>query len=320
MSFRFRELDKLKGRLTVKIEHDAEGFVGRECPVESCELYFKVKPGTGLTGKDLPCICPYCGHKAGSDKFFTKEQIAYAKSVAFRQISDAFGRDLKQLERKSPRGSSIGLSLTVREGKRTPIAYYREQQLETHLTCSACTLQYAIFGLFAFCPDCGQHNSRDILRANLLLVEKQIALAVSQDDPALRRHLLEDALENCVSAFDGFGRETVRLAQGAAGGTGTVSFQNLERASAKLQQLFGIDMHPAVGEAAWAAAQRSFMKRHLLSHRSGVVDDQYLAEASDPNAIRGHRVAIQQEEVEQTLTTVAQLGDWLVAQIAVKAG
>lgn len=319
ISFRFREVEKLRRGISVGIEGDEHGFLGRECPVESCELYFKIKPGTGLSGEDLPCICPYCGHKARSDHFFTKEQIEYAKSVAFRQISDAFGRDLKQLEQKPSRGSLIGLTVKLKAGHRPPIAHYREQELETHLTCSACTLQYAVFGLFGFCPDCGLHNSRDILKANLALVEKQIALALAQDDLALRRHLLEDALENCVSAFDGFGRETVRAAQRAVGGA-PPSFQNLQRASVKLQQLFAIDMRGAVSADKWAAAQRSFMKRHLLSHRSGVVDEQYLEETADPDARLGHRVTISKEEIQQTLTTVAELGDWLAAQIAAKAG
>lgn len=319
MSFRFRRLADIGDSLSVRIEPDAGGFLGRECPIESCELYFKVKPGTGLTGPDLPCVCPYCGHKAGNDQFFTKDQIEYAQSVAFREISDAIGEDLKQLEFRSPPGAMFGISMTVTQGDSPPIAYYREQALETHLKCSTCTLEYAVFGLFGFCPDCGLHNSMDILRGNLDLVGKQVALALTQDDPALRRHLLEDALENCVSAFDGFGREALRVAHKGSGTAPSVSFQNLERAADRVQQLHGIDMRSAVAPETWTSTQRGFMKRHLLSHRAGVVDDQYLSETADPSARRGHRVVIGQAEVEATASALIQLGEWLVSKLELKA-
>ena len=45
--------------ISVKIEADADGYTGRECPI--CEKYFKIKFGTGLPG-DPDCHCPYCNH------------------------------------------------------------------------------------------------------------------------------------------------------------------------------------------------------------------------------------------------------------------
>lgn len=99
--------------------------------------------------------------------------------------------------------------------------------------CDSCTLQYAIYGLFGFCPDCGEHNSFQILSKNLDLALKQLDLSSSIDDAALRRHLTEeDALENCVSAFDGFGRETCRVRAHRAvhyGDVRSISFQNPNR-------------------------------------------------------------------------------------------
>ena len=58
------ELDKLGSEFRISINPDESGFVGRECPNVSCHKYFKIRPGTGLTGPNLPCICPYCGHVA----------------------------------------------------------------------------------------------------------------------------------------------------------------------------------------------------------------------------------------------------------------
>src|SRR5713226_4313855 len=67
-------------RMTVSIRPDEGGYLGRECP--ECEHYFKITPGTGLKGEDLPCVCPYCGHHNSHDTFFTQDQIEYAQSVA----------------------------------------------------------------------------------------------------------------------------------------------------------------------------------------------------------------------------------------------
>ena len=212
MSFQFRNLDRLGGKVSVTIPRDDEGYLGRECPQEACEGYFKVKPGTGLTGSDLPCHCPYCGHTSSSNDFWTKAQLEYAKSVVMRQVSAAVHKDLKSLEfDHKPKGLfGIGMSLKVKPGQPLPIRYYREEALETKVTCTSCTLDYAVYGLFGFCPDCGVHNSLQILGRNLDLVLKQLELADNQSDPELQRHLREDALENCVSAFDGFGREVCR--------------------------------------------------------------------------------------------------------------
>jgi hypothetical protein len=67
-------------QINVPIPTDETGMVGRECPNAECEGYFKLQPGTGLTGDDLDCVCPYCGHRGKPDQFWTKEQIEYAKS------------------------------------------------------------------------------------------------------------------------------------------------------------------------------------------------------------------------------------------------
>ncbi len=153
-------LRRLGNSISIPIPADDNGFTGRECPQPECEGYFKIELGTGLKGEGLPCHCPYCGHTAGQDQFWTKEQIEYAKSVAMRRITDAFHKDLKKLEfDHKPKGAfGIGISMKVKPGRPTPIHYYREKQLETEVVCVNCTLRYSVYGVFAFCPDCGQHN------------------------------------------------------------------------------------------------------------------------------------------------------------------
>ncbi len=37
---------------------DEDGYIGKECPEPECLGYFKITPGTGLTGTDLAVSLP----------------------------------------------------------------------------------------------------------------------------------------------------------------------------------------------------------------------------------------------------------------------
>jgi hypothetical protein len=310
-------LKQLGNEVSVSIPRDERGFLGRECPASACEGYFLIKPGTGLAGADLSCHCPYCGHEGPNRTFHTKEQIEYAKSVVTREVVEAFRKDLKRLEFNHPsRGPfGIGISMTVKQGTPIPIRHYREKALETYVTCQMCTLDYAVYGVFAYCPDCGNHNSLQILEKNLELTDKQVTLTEQLSDAGLRRHLLEDALENCVSAFDSFGREAcrVRASQSRAPAEcESISFQNLDRAAQRVSRLFDVDLRGCVSADVWNTAVRAFMKRHVIAHRAGVVDQQYLDETSDAEAILGRLVPLSVDEIRQVADAVRQLGQALI--------
>lgn len=323
MGFNARNLQRLGSKFEVTLPKDEQGYIGRECPDKECLGYFKVRSGTGLSGPDLQCHCPYCGHAAESSDFTTPAQIEYAKSVAFRQITQAFNRDLKSLEfdhRPRPGTFGFGISLKVTPGSPVRIRHYRERALETHVTCVKCTLDYAIFGLFAFCPDCGEHNSSQVLEKNLEVIAKQLALAETQSDADLKRQLIEDALENCVSAFDGFARESCRVRahrSSDADSAAQMSFQNLQRAEQRTRNLFGIEFTACLTGDELQAARCCFLRRHLLAHRAGVVDEQYCREAQDRAAVVGRRVAVTAEEVITLIGYVRKLGRELVQRLPV---
>ena len=106
--------------------------------------------------------------------------MEYAKSVVLNQVTGALLKDLKSLEfNHRPRGAfGIGITMKV-TGQPTPIRYYPEKQLETEVVCEQCTLRYMIYGVFGYCPDCGEHNSLQILDKNLELVLKMLDMASS---------------------------------------------------------------------------------------------------------------------------------------------
>lgn len=276
--------------MSVSIPADDDGYTGRECPREECLGYFKITFGTGLPDSTT-CFCPYCGATEEHDHFWTQDQLKYAESVAMREVMGALHKDLQamEFEIKPPRNSmfGIGMSLKVEPHRPLPLHQYAESRLETHVECAGCSLKYAIYGVFGFCPDCGVHNSRDILEANLALVEKMLALADEQDDGPIREKLVENALEDCVSAFDGWGRAACAAFDGRATDPArarSVSFQNLKRARTRVNELFAYDLESPLAPGEFDAAHTVFQKRHVLAHCMGVVDQAYLDSTGDQGA------------------------------------
>ncbi len=316
-------------KFKISIPMDENGLTGRECPVKECLGYFKIKFGTGLKGDNVPCVCPYCGHRGPHDTFWTQEQLEYAKSIAMRKAKDWVVRELKKHEFNIPaRGAfGIGISMQVKPGSPHPIRYYREKKLETEVTCLGCTLQYAIYGVFGYCPDCGVHNSFQILRKNLELAAKELQLADTVEGD-LKAHLVGDALENAVSAFDGFGREASaahRQLSSQPQKAAALSFQNLANADGHVRALFGVSLSDGVTADEWRLLVRCFQKRHLLAHKMGVIDEKYVASTHDPTARVGRKVVIDSVEVSSLLAAVGKLGEYLsrrltgLAQSAVKS-
>jgi len=301
-------------KLTVTIPTDERGYMGRECPV--CELYFKVMLGTGIAGP-APCFCAYCGHESQPDQFLTKDQVEFVKAAAFRYAHNEIFKMLKRHE--GPIGRQDGfikMSLKVEPGAPPPVFRYRERDLESELTCSNCTLQYTIYGVFAYCPDCGQHNSEQILNKNLDTVEKMLTIADEQEAD-LKQQIIEDALENSVSAFDGFGREYLRVRRMKSGVTDDpYSFQNIVKARERLLTEYNLDFGADLAAEEWSAVVRSFHKRHLLAHSVGIVDQAYLRATKDSAAVEGRKIRIERTEVSTLIAALRKIARRMAGQVA----
>ena len=191
-----------------------------------------------------------------------------------------------------------------------PIRHYVEPRLETEMVCDKCTLRYAVYGVFAFCPDCRQHNSLQILDRNLEIVGKMLEMAADQEDSLVAERFCENALEDCVSAFDGFGRELCRVhASKAPSPTRAkkLSFQNLESANRVLRDLFGLELAAVVEPQEWKAAKMAFQKRHLVAHKLGVVDEDYIAKTDDALAAVGRKIVIDAGDVARLVGVIGRL-------------
>jgi hypothetical protein len=293
---------------------DDDGYLGRECP--ECNEYFKLVPGTGLKDS-TDCICPYCGYKDHLNNFSTEDQRKYGQSIALRDVVKLLRKQFTDAVKNTPRRSS-GFSLEVNvSGSLPPVNHYKELEVETRVTCNRCTLKYAVYGVYGFCPDCGVHNSPLIADSSLNAVLQLIHEAeTSKNKPA--EQWIRSALIDTVSAFDGFGREICRLHADKATDPKKVAgirFQDLEGTRASVQECFGFDISAGVTRDEWEHAVRYFQRRHVIQHNSGVIDDKYIKKANDPSAVKGRKVKVVATEVVTLVEIVRGLVNYIMIQM-----
>ena len=316
----FNNLNNINGKeFRITLATDEGGMLGRECPNKDCSGYFKIKPGTGVQEEEFQQTCPYCGTKAESQDFTTQEQIEYAKSLAMREIQKAISADLQKWGKNLERSTRGGFIQFRTEYKATPmpIYYYEEKKLETTLTCEKCSLVYSIFGKFAYCPDCGIDNTLQIFNKNLELVHKLLNQAKAEGNVEFQEFLIHNALEDVVSTFDSFGRNSVQLfTKNTLKTKINISFQNISKARDRIHDEFGFDILNSLEIEDWKKVIRNFQKRHLISHNDGIVDNAYLQITNDQKAILGKKILITAENIEEMLSLIEIIAENLQAGLS----
>ena len=264
--------------IQIEFELDDKGMVGRQCPNADCERYFKLKPGTGLN-TDVT-RCPYCGNKSPSGDFLTTDQRKHAISVATREIVGPrvkqFARSVERQNRRQPKGL-IRFDVSVRYDP-VPIHNYVEKQLETEVICDQCGLEFAVYGVFASCPDCGHLNALKVLLSSLETAKKKLALSKDESlDEDLRRDFLKDALNGSVAAFDAYGKALRTNLTKTSFNARPNLFQDIEALDLELQAVGIPSVEQMIGTLAWEDMKWFFQARHVYSHNAGVVDVQFVA-------------------------------------------
>ena len=298
----------------VNLSPDEQGFTGRECP--KCYKYFKVKFGTGLPTSI--CHCPYCGYTGDHNEFFTKDQIEYAKSMALKEVMDQviepelgkLERSFKELERAT-RGGFIQIKVkTQRSPVRLSLKYYQEKELETYVTCDNCGLEFAIYGVFANCPDCDMLNASVIFRKSIEVAHKRIHLLDSiKDEAELQEAILEDALSGGVSSFDALGKVLQSRYSTIFPEKPKNLFQNLTALSDALSKSVGKSLSDIIGKEDFEFLFKMFQVRHIYEHNMGVIDDDFVRKVPNLGYLKGRKYPLEQDEIEKALALILETGN-----------
>jgi hypothetical protein len=141
---------------------------------------------------------------------------------------------LKGIERATS-GGLIQIRVEVRDGWRSiPLALYREREVETDITCEACGLEFAVYGVFAACPDCKGMNASTVFHKSMEAASKRLILLDGDLDAEIAEALLSDALVSAVGAFDAVGKELRRRFPSLLPSRPRNLFQNIDALSTAL--------------------------------------------------------------------------------------
>lgn len=190
--------------------------------------------------------------------------------------------------------------------------------------CPSCGFDFAVNGVIYRRPCCAIETPREAINT----VAKSIKTAAAKNEK-ISRDELEVMLARLVSTFDGVMRSAVEISKSnyqafSKSGMSTPpypwfqelpdihSFQNLESARKKLLTV-GYD----IGEHSnWNALVLLFQKRHLCTHKLGVVDSDYLNKTGDTTAKLGKLVPLDIQEIVTCASTCVDIvndffGYWL---------
>ncbi len=306
-----------KFKISVNLPKSKDGFHGRECP--ECEEYFKVKGGTGLE-TDMS-YCPYCNHYGNADTFFTKEQIEYARSIATQQamnhinkvLHNTLNKSFKNLER-AIRGSFIQIKVKSNyKPVRIPIKYYSENDVETNVTCDNCNLEFAIFGIFATCPDCGKLNAGLIFKKSIEAIKKRfIIYENAKEDKEIQEGILANILSSGVSSFDAMGKALQRKYQSILPRNIKNLFQKLSILSDIFLKSIGKSIPDIIGQNQYNFLYKMFQVRHIYEHNLGIIDDDFIKKIPALNRKKGRKYKLNKEEIEKFINLVLKLEEELL--------
>ena len=300
----------------VPIKTDEKGLLGRECPSGKCGQYFKLKPGTGLPIDE--CSCPYCGTKGDSSDFLTEDQLRYAQTYGAKQVLEPilskFAQDIEGLNRGQS-GGLFSLEFSVRrQGIR--VHSYIEKQLETEVTCDRCALEFAVYGVFASCPDCGQLNALTVCLASLETAKKKLTLSKDQSlDADLRRDILRDALGGAIGAFDAYGKALRARRMSFASKAKPNLFQDIEALDGELKAGGMPGIEQLIGTPNWEQMKWFFQARHIYTHNAGVVDARFVAKQPSYGHMLGRILPLDADQVGQSVDQLSILARKLDATI-----
>ena len=322
-----REIRRLDGHQQVSvIPSDAEDYLDRECPSGECLFQFKVH-GDDWRDKvrDEEVFCPFCGHAATSDKWWTQEQLKHVEKAAMSHISQrlvrAMRRDADRWNRRQPRDSFISMTMKVDNRPRhVPLPPAAAEPMQLKIACVECACRYAVIGAAFFCPACGNNAAelvfgfslngiRDALNA---LATVRTALPDRDIAETMVRLITENGLQNAVTAFQRYA-EALYAKLPVAPTARRNAFQNIPEGSDLWHAATGKRYSSYLSPADLTILTRAFQQRHLLAHTQGIVDQDYIARSGDSAYRPGQRVVIRESAVRECVDRIEKLASGLAS-------
>jgi hypothetical protein len=120
------------------------------------------------------------------------------------------------------------------------------------------------------------------------------------------RLIIENGLQNAVTAFQRYA-EALYARFPSLSAPRRNAFQNLKEGSELWNGATGKPYSAYIDAAEQAALIRYFQQRHLLAHRQGLVDDDYVTRTGDTTYRPGQHLVVRESPVRECLSIVETL-------------
>jgi len=292
----------------IQLQLDDERYLDRRCPAEECGAAFKVFVDDWRDKVSEPhAWCAICGEAAHPHDFNTPDQIRQIKEHAVAVFSGQLDGALRDARKPTIQAGFITMTWSYKPGTRPLVVMAQAAPLMTqHSECSNCGVRYASVGAAFFCPACSYNSARTTFAGALTTVRSLMDLAenianlVPDRDMAAdaARHMAEDSLVRVWSSFQRFAEATY-----SANPASTITpakrnaFQNLAMSDSLWSGALGKTYADFLSPAEHRVLERLVQARHVLAHRDGLVDADYVAKSGDHRYAVGQRLVVTPDEV-----------------------
>jgi hypothetical protein len=272
---------------------DREGMFGRECP--SCNTYFRVSAASSKV-----MTCPYCYWSHNSLEFLTKNQLKYAELYcqtycAAINEQKTFEIDIEALTNELP------------ENRPTWISDERQQNL---YICTECKTKYDILGEYAYCPICSKNNYREVFSSKLESMKNEFtSFEELNNDRCVREAKWEELTKKCVSEFEAMANElkkflvSIPTTKRRRNSISQLNFQSIIKTARLMEKWLDIQIIKDISQDDQNYLNKMFNRRHLFTHNSGRVDQEYLNNTKD-NLKLNQTVKVRSNEIYRLLNII----------------
>ena len=259
-------------------------------------------------------MCPYCGHAGTSGDFLSDDQRERAISAA---KAAAIGKLHQMLQDAMPKtsysGGLVSITMELKPGTPPSLYSYVEQEVRRTVGCEKCGRSSAVYGAATFCPYCGPRQIAPRVLDEIAAQRRTLSLfdhlpeGVREEARAagVINAAASDTLKNVVTLFEQFCRETFEaLTEGKSGVLRSQRpnvFQSLDDAERLFTSNTTLQLGSVVAPKVRERLRVVFAKRHVLTHRGGIVDQKFLDQVPDATVKVGQRLIVSRIDADQAL-------------------
>jgi len=316
-----RELDALnRNGIPVSLPADAEGYLDRVCPNDTCVFQFKVLCDDWQDKvKSDHAFCPMCRHSAPKNEWHTRDQNNFMQKNAKAHVARIFGRAMRADARSFNAAQQPGQLNRIKMSVTSPPALLvvpmrAAEPMRLKATCEECGCRYSYIGSAFFCPACAHNSAAHTFQQTLATVRAavtvgaQLRAALGLDEAENTARLLrEKGVSDIVTALQRVAERVWESLPGSSPPPRNI-FQRLAEANQLWRKATGQDFLAFLSPDEFRRMQIFYQKRHLLAHCEGVVDNDYINKSGDTSLTVGQRIVVTEAALLEFAAIAEKLG------------